>query len=292
MKCPLLSSLLVLFMSTFAPLRAQSIQLELDLDDPLPLSQDVYGANNECIFRPVWFDHPAYAEKYIAAGRPFFRFPGGTGSNFYNPATGFFDEDSPSTRDYTGHNRRIAQYTDGAGRTPDEYFRFVKTHDVRYSLVLNVCTQTFEQNKAWLERIAAEGHAVARIEIGNEVSYGGYKWAFPTARDYLERAKKLTVVIRELLPETKVGVVLPNQLYQCDSFLAEDRPNWLKHPHGWMAVLEGETFFDAVVRQNTRHTGGQVPGQRNLDDRVRCRRFRRIPETIHITLFAPRCVAR
>lgn len=88
-------------------------RLSIDLDQQRPLSQDLYGANNECIFRPVWFDHGAYAEKYIAAGRPFFRFPGGTGSNFYNPFTGFFDDDSPSTRDYSGHNSRITQFTDG-----------------------------------------------------------------------------------------------------------------------------------------------------------------------------------
>jgi hypothetical protein len=239
--------LFVLLISITAQLQAQGLQLEVTLDDPQPLSQDIYGANNECIFRPVWFDHPAYAEKYLAAGRPFFRFPGGTGSNFYNPETGFFDEDSPSTRDYTGHNKRITQFTEGAGRVPDEYFRFVKDHDVRYSLVLNVCTQTFEQNKAWLEKIAKEGHAVSRIEIGNEVFYGSYKWAFPTAAVYLERAKKLTAVIREVLPETKVGVILPNQIYQYDSFLAEDRPKWLQHPYGWISALEGETFFDAVI---------------------------------------------
>ena len=88
-----------------------SLTLETDLDDRRPLSQDVYGANNECLFRPVWFDHPAYAEKYLSSGRPFFRFPGGTGSNFYNPFTGYYDDESPSTRDYSGHNQRIKQFT-------------------------------------------------------------------------------------------------------------------------------------------------------------------------------------
>ncbi|TWU33244.1 hypothetical protein Poly41_49960 [Novipirellula artificiosorum] len=247
MKCPLLSLLLVLFMSTVAPLRAQSVRLAVALDAHRPLSQDIHGANNECLFRPVWFDHPAYAEKYLAAGRPFFRYPGGTGSNFYNPFTGYYDEESPSTRDYTGHNKRVAQFTDGAGRVPDEYFRFVKEHNVRYSLVLNVCTQTFEQNKAWLEKIAEEGHRVTAIEIGNEVFYGSYKWAFAAGAEYLDRAKKLTAVIRELLPETKVGVVLPNQMYQYDNLLTDDRSAGMDHPYGWIAALEGETFYDAVI---------------------------------------------
>lgn len=239
--------LLVMLVPLCSTLAAEEIQLKISLDDTRPLSQDLHGANNECLFRPVWFDHPAYAEKYLAAGRPFFRYPGGTGSNFHNPFTGFYEEDSPSTRDYTGHNKRVAQFTDGAGRVPDEYFRFVKQHDIRYSLVLNVCTQTFEENKAWLEKIAEEGHRVTAIEIGNEVFYGSYKWAFASGAEYLDRAKRLTAVIRELLPETKVGVVLPNQMYQYDSLLTDDRPTGMDHPYGWIAAMEGETFYDAVI---------------------------------------------
>ncbi|MDA7932199.1 hypothetical protein N9B53_00110 [Mariniblastus sp.] len=225
----------------------EQVSLTIDLDNRQPLSQDLYGANNECIFRPVWFDHPAYAKKYIYTGRPFFRFPGGTGSNFYNPFTGFFDDDSPSTRDYSGHNERIHKFTDGAGRVPDEYLKWVKEHDVSYSLVLNVCTQTFEQNKAWIEQLGREGHKVARIEIGNEVFYGGYKWAFANGADYVERAKRITSVIRNELPETKVGVVIPNQLYQDERMLTDQRPPSLNHPYGWINQLKGQTFFDAVI---------------------------------------------
>ena len=225
----------------------EPIRLSIDLDQERPLSQDLYGANNECIFRPVWFDHPAYAERYIAAGRPFFRFPGGTGSNFYNPFTGFFDDDSPSTRDYSGHNERIRTFTDGAGRVPDEYLKWVKKHDVSYSLVLNVCTQTFEQNQVWIEQLGREGHQVARIEIGNEVFYSGYKWAFASGADYAERAKKLTAVIRKELPETQIGVLVPTQLYQDERFLTDQRPASMDHQYGWITALRGQTFFDAVV---------------------------------------------
>jgi hypothetical protein len=226
---------------------SDSISLSIHLDKQRPLSQDLYGANNECIFRPVWFDHPAYAEKYIAAGRPFFRFPGGTGSNFYNPSTGFFDDDSPSTRDYSGHNERIRKFTDEAGRVPDEYLKWVKENDVAYSLVLNVCTQTFEQNKAWIEQLGREGHKVARIEIGNEVFYGGYKWAFASGADYAERAKKITEVIRKELPGTQVGVLVPTQLYQDERFLTDQRPASMDHQYGWITALKGQSFFDAVV---------------------------------------------
>ena len=99
MRSTLLVAGFLLLANAGAQLPAQSVRLEVNLDDLRPLSQDLHGANNEYLYRPVWFDHPAYSKKYLAAGRPFFRYPGGTGSNFYNPFTGFFDEDSPSTRD-------------------------------------------------------------------------------------------------------------------------------------------------------------------------------------------------
>lgn len=227
--------------------QAEPLSLKIKAKPSHSLSQDLYGANNECIFRPVWFDHPAYTARYKQIGNPFFRFPGGTGSNFYNPFTGFFDDDSPSTRDYSDHNARIDKFTDGAGRVPDQYLNWAKENDVSYSLVLNVCTQTFEQNKAWIEKLGREGRKAARIEIGNEVFYGGYKWAFPSATNYAERARKITGVIRKELPDTKVGVLVPTHLYQELSFLSKERPAATNHQFGWIKELAGKDFFDAVI---------------------------------------------
>jgi len=148
---------------------AKPIGLLIDLDRQRPLSLDLLGANNECVFRSVCFDHTACAEKYTAAGRPVFRFPGGTGSNFYNSFTGDIDDDSPSPRDYGGHNERIARFTDGAGRVPDEYLKWGKEHDVSYSLVLNVCTLTLPQTMqvitpSFVAAFAHDGLAAEAVE--------------------------------------------------------------------------------------------------------------------------------
>lgn len=197
---------------------ASSIRLVIDLGKRQPLSEGLYGCNAEMIYNPVWFDQPAFAEKYEAIGRPFFRFPGGTPSNFYNPQTGLFDVDSQSDREYSTQNEKILKLSNGAGRKPEAFFKFAREHTVRYSLVLNVCTQTYEQNEAWLEQIASAGNRIPAIEIGNEVFFGNYKWAFPKPTDYLERAKKLTTLIRKLFPETKVGVVLPPRSIRTKGF--------------------------------------------------------------------------
>jgi hypothetical protein len=242
-----LAFLLSIASTTAAPDSPGSVRLEIVLDDPQPLSQDLYGANTEALHMPVWFDEPALAEKYNAIGRPFVRFPGGTPSNFYNPQTGLFDNDSPSTREYGDQNKKLLKITQGAGLTPEPFFKFAREQKLRYSLVLNVCTRSFEENQAWLTKLAKEGHKIPAIEIGNEVFYGGYQWAFPKATDYLERARKLTRVIRKLFPGTKVAVVFPNQFYQDKNFHKQGKRKPPGHQYQWMKMLEGEDFYDALV---------------------------------------------
>jgi len=122
MKSPLLFLLLGLFVSTCTTSPAQCIQLEVSLDETQPLSQDIHGANNECLFRPVWFDHPAYTQKYMAAGRPFFRYPGGTGSNFYNPFTGFYVPYNVYVRSYFNRYYYSGVPTPGATSTRSPYW--------------------------------------------------------------------------------------------------------------------------------------------------------------------------
>lgn len=55
--------------------------MEIDLDTRKSFSKDVYGSNFSPVINKVWFDHPALSEKYLEAGSPFFRFPGGTPAN-------------------------------------------------------------------------------------------------------------------------------------------------------------------------------------------------------------------
>ena len=54
------------------------LTLELRLKESRPLQKDCYGANFQLLSGPIWFDHPDLIKKYIEAGKPFFRFPGGT----------------------------------------------------------------------------------------------------------------------------------------------------------------------------------------------------------------------
>ncbi|VGO23419.1 hypothetical protein [Pontiella sulfatireligans] len=227
----------------------------LELAERRPLEQDCYGANCLLIGRPVWYNHPDFVAKYNEAGKPFFRFPGGTPANYYNPETGLRDEVAASGRDYAFGNKKGLKETAGWGQRPDGFFEFAKTSGARYSVVLNVCTRTVEQNREWLSVVAKQGIEIPCFEIGNELYFGTYAWAFKTPQNYLKRAKETTAMIRRIFPKAKVGVVVPSHLYTHESFLEEKQPTKENRPQEWMDMLEGGRFFDAVVIHLYSQTG-------------------------------------
>lgn len=223
------------------------LTLKLQLEESRPLHQDCYGANLQLHHGPIWFNHPDLIQKYIGAGTPFFRFPGGTSSNFYNPRTGLMNEEAPSNHDYEALNRKIVQKTDGVGDTPAGFFEFAETTGARYSVVLNVCTRSLEQNREWLKGLAEQGITIPCFEIGNELYFGLYDWAFARPEDYLERARQSTGMIRDIFPKAKIGVVVPSHIYTFEVFLEGRQPHLPRRQQRWLELLEDERFFDAAV---------------------------------------------
>lgn len=212
-----------------------------------PLEKDCYGANLQLLSGPIWFDHPDLIKKYIEAGKPFFRFPGGTYANFYNPETGLMSEKASSNHDYKALNQRIREQHDGKGKMPSSFFDFARKAGARYSVVLNVSTRSLEQNRKWLTALAKQEIKISAFEIGNELYFGSYAWALKTPSDYVQRAREHTAIIRKLFPDAKVGVIVPSHIYTSEVFLDERQPNLPKRQQEWMTLLEKERFFDAVV---------------------------------------------
>jgi hypothetical protein len=226
---------------------AASVDLTLMLDESRELQKSCFGANCLLIGRPVWYDHPEFVRRYEEAGSPFFRFPGGTPANYYNPFKGINDVVPASGRDYERKNQEIMEETNGKGQTPDGFFRFAKETGARYTVVLNMGTLSVEENEKWLMDAKRKGADIAAFELGNELYFSSYKWAFPEPKDYLKCAKETTAMLRRIYPKAKVGILVPSQLYTDESFLSDDVPVGMKRQEEWMDMLKGEEFFDSVV---------------------------------------------
>ena len=235
---------------------ARPLALAVDLTRSQPLQQDCFGTNVQLTQTPIWFDTPDLAQKYREAGKPFFRFPGGTGANFYHPETGFMDEDTPTRHDYKAANARTRDMRGGHGKTPDAFFAFAEQTGARYSLVLNIACRTLEQNRAWLQTLAADDREIPAIEIGNELYFAQYAWAFKSAKDYVDRARPdHRDDPRDLPGGQSRRRHSPVRSTPWKSSWRAAKNHLPGRQQQWMSLLEQETFHDAVIIHLYSNTG-------------------------------------
>ena len=220
------------------------IHTRLTLDGKRPLRPNVYGVNCELFHRPFTHLQPGFMQKCLEADRPFFRYPAGTGANYFNPLTGFLKGD---VKNFASLNEKFKQMFDGKGYDTSEFFEFARKTGTDYSLVLNMSTVSVDENRQWLERIARMGARPKYFELGNELHFGQYSEFFENGRAYASHCEKTARMIREIFPEARIGVVISSLYYISDSFLREDIKTSEQRHREWSEALKGKGFYDAVV---------------------------------------------
>ena len=232
----------------FADTHKNVVDIRLLFDKQQPLRQNCFGANNNLLGRPFTYSQPDFANKYIEAGRPFFRYPRGTGANYLNPLTGYSDP-----RDITAESKKKTE--NKKREDPLEFFRFVKKTNATYSLVMNMCTVSLEDNKRWLQSLASQGIGPEYFELGNELYFGSYSRFYASGDDYVKTAKDYTGMIRSIFPQAKIGVVISSSYYTKESFLPDDE-TYSKGRHAkWTQSLRDQDFYDAVIIHTYSTTG-------------------------------------
>lgn len=245
-----LSFLLCLFpgIDLFAGTQKNTFDVRLLFDKQQPLRQNCFGANNNLLGRPFTYSQPDFANKYIEAHRPFIRYPGGTGANYLNPLTGYSEP-----RDITAKSKKKTE--NKKREDPLEFFRFVKKTQATYSLVMNLCTVSIQDNKRWLQSLASQGVRPEYFELGNELYFGSYSRFYASGDDYLKAAKDYTGMIRSIFPQAKIGVVISSSYYTKESFLPDDKTNSKKRHANWVISLRNQDFYDAVIIHTYSNTG-------------------------------------
>jgi len=226
--------------------------LEVDLASAQRFPSNLIGVNCNILNQPFPYDSDEFRKLYEDAGRPFFRYPGGTVANYLNHGTGFLDANRAGNRraGYERKNERVTRMTGGAGYVPEKFIEVVRGMELPFSLVLNMCTMSIDENESFLRKFAASGIQITHIELANEVFFAEYSTFFHDASEYLRQARELSRVCRSLFPHVKIGVVIPNTLYRNKSF-----PDRADKPGGdddrqirWIRQLARHPgFYDAVI---------------------------------------------
>jgi hypothetical protein len=245
-----LSFLLCSFLALglFADTQKNIVDIRLLFDEQQLLRQNCFGANNNLLYPPFTYSQPDFANKYIEAHRPFFKYPCGTGANYLNPLTGYSEP-----RDITAKSKKKTE--NKKREDPLEFFRFIKKTNATYSLVMNLCTVSLEDNKRWLKSLAARGIVPEYFELGNELYFRSYSRFYASGDDYVKAAKDYTGMIRSIFPQAKIGVVISSSYYTQESFLPDDE-TYSKGRHAdWVTALRNQDFYDAVIIHTYSNTG-------------------------------------
>jgi hypothetical protein len=195
------------------------------------------------LYPPFTYSHPDFADKYIEAHRPCIRYPAGTGANYLNLLTGY------------SASRNAAANPKKKHENPSEFFRFVKMTDAAYSIVMNMCSLSLEENQRWLKSLASQGVRPGYFELGNELYFGSYSRFYATGDDYVKAAKDYTDMIRSIFPKAQIGVVISSSYYTKESFLPYDKPPSENRHANWVRSLRGKDFYDSVIIHTYSTTG-------------------------------------
>jgi len=219
------------------------------MESARPLPEHVLGANCNILRPPFPLDSDEFRSLYEDAGRPFFRYPGGTVSNYLNHKTGFMDADKAGGRGgrYERNNENVKQLTGGKGFTAEWFIAVAQSLELQFVLVLNMCTMSLEENEEFLQELKSAGIEIPFIELGNELSFDEYEGFFESGEKYLKEARKLTKICRDVFPQVKISAVVPNNLYSRKNYLNRVQSGANERQTEWVRVLAADSnFFDAV----------------------------------------------
>ncbi len=250
MHSRLLITLTVAFLCLNSSFAAESNPIGISVDTSeaaVPYRPEMLGANNEMLGDRIRYNDPDFERFWTEAGKPMLRFPGGTGSNFYDWETGRRILLPTATEE--ARKRHSGGYNPGLFK---DFLSFLKRTDARFIIPLNILAMEPERNARQMQRFKDAGIEVTHVEMGNEVYFGTYAWAIQDVHKYLEVARKHTEAVRSVFPGIKVGLVIPSHAYTEEVFLESNKSSSAKRMNAWYDVIEQESkrkdaFFDAVI---------------------------------------------
>lgn len=222
------------------------VSFKLDTSKEFPLNMDAFGFNNNLVHRPFHWSQPDFVARYVELGRPFIRYPGGTTANYLNVLTGQVTTKwKGKVIDRTvGLDKALRERWGAKGKELTPFTDLVKKTGARWTFVVNLCTMTPEENRKVFLRMKQLGVAPNRIELGNEVYYGSYK---PFIHNYPKQARDVAQIAREIFPNAKLGVVVPESYYTHEVFLQEGVPTSKDFKIKWINEIRKHTFYDAII---------------------------------------------
>lgn len=224
-----------------------------------PISSSLNTLNMDGFYFHAQEQHTDVYSYYIQKLKPSaLRFPGGTLSNYYHLSGNGYDIRADDIEKTQGDNIKKAaekylnkqQEVNTKNRPTKNYLypfaQLCKQEQVGVVLTLNLFSSKNQELKEILSYFKEQNIAVEHIELGNEYFFKAYQQEFPSVREYITKAKEVSLLCKTIFPEVLIGVPIADQ--QTIDFQSVS-PH-MSRLQTWNALLAKESFYDAVIVHN------------------------------------------
>ncbi|HBE01758.1 MAG TPA: hypothetical protein DC049_04700 [Spirochaetia bacterium] len=224
------------------------------------VSQQYWGLN---LGEIVHFDYPGnYMHENVHRQIAIFktetaRFQGSTLANFFNWDTMTIDEEMIDKIDSEGARRHRQKQYDMCGGIVkidiNSFFALSKQYNLRKIICLNVYTRDADYSIKHIKKIKENHKEPVFWEMGNEVSYYGYRMGTEgqtrpggwNVEQYIEIIQKICEFINKNYPEDESGVCITEPFNERNLFnLPQAKKDELE---SWDKRLAKETFYNACI---------------------------------------------
>lgn len=246
----------LVFMSPFPCYAEKPIPVEIiiDIENSHHLSKTIFGVHGEMLWSPVRYQDPELVKYYKDLGFTSIRIPGGTTANYYLSGSGNFG----CMRQIPNNSKsesRIKKFQSALSKkqrtyTINDFVSFLEKANTDVTLVANVLCDKPETTQQWLQAFRKMGISVNAVEIGNELYYPEYEWAFSSSRDYINTAYQHAEKIKRVFPDVKIGLIASSFSFKSRLFpdmKKMERQHKLARALGFERASAKAQFADALV---------------------------------------------
>jgi hypothetical protein len=226
--------------------RLPKVKILIDTKLSHPLKPQLYGFNTNNSQGVYSFRDKEFGEKTLNLKPKWLRFPGGRLSNYYQWKKNALDCYDPYLRvrnkQCTDASNLLKKRREKNGLDFHGYLDFCKKHGISALIVVNVYTGDPKDSAKWVKEVKKNNVDVIGWELGNELYAATYKSKYPNVSKYIADAKKHAAAMKEIDPNIKLGVPIPNLGFNRNLPINPKGKGW-----EWFDKLSKEDFYDAYV---------------------------------------------
>lgn len=191
---------------------SETLRIEIDTQTKTPLKKELFGFNTNMMSGDYGYLDKDFIDLTKALHPKTLRFPGGTVGNFYHwQISGFFENEMSSTLSTQLNKRNKGNFVRLRKRRDsiisfDDFMKLCKQLNIIPIVVVNLWTGSPEESAEWVRYAKTKGYKITHWELGNEYYLPHYFNKYPTAKTYMEEAKKHALAMKAVNPNIKVSV--------------------------------------------------------------------------------------